>query len=153
MSDGYLCNLIISICIFTRKGICMSTRYATIAIIATIFVAIAIQSRSQGDDSDPMQQYSRQQQEYDRQMAKNRTAFDKDIKQREEAWMQAKQQQQKEAELQVRFEKLLGKWEEQAQRFDRILDAMENNNSTEKHSNFQQGCRGSRSLMIHRCRK
>ncbi len=57
--------------------------------------------------------------------AKYKKKLEEDSKQREEAWAKTKSQLDKQDELQTRFERILNKWEEQAERQDLILESQE----------------------------
>jgi septal ring factor EnvC (AmiA/AmiB activator) len=110
-----------------------------IAVVALLLAGVAVGSQTYGQDVDVWQQYRKQQEEYQKgleeykrqqaqyqkRMAEHQKLMEEDTARRKQAWETAEKQQKIEGELQARFEKILDKWEEQAKRYDRILDAME----------------------------
>lgn len=101
-------------------------------VILCVFVGAGCRRPSQDNHSDAWKQYQKQQADYvkqktdyDRQIQEYQKSMEAYTKRTEADWAIAEQQQQKDTELQARFEKLLVKWEEQATRYDHILAAME----------------------------
>ena len=110
--------------------------YVMLIVILCVFVGAGCRPSSQDNHSDAWKQYQKQQADYEADKAKQKEDYalqiqeyqklmEANAKRTELAWAIAEKQQQKDAELQARFEKLLVKWEKQAARYDHILGAME----------------------------
>jgi len=79
--------------------------------------------------ADAWAEYNRQAQEETRLKKEAWTQYQKEMdeetRRKKEAWATFDAQLEKDGELQDRYEKVIAKWEAQAARFDRVLDAME----------------------------
>ena len=99
------------------------------AALIAAFAGMALPGCSRESQADAWAEYNRQAQEETRLKKEAWTQYQKEMdeetRRKKEAWATFDEQLEKDGELQDRYEKVIAKWEEQAARFDRVLDAME----------------------------
>ena len=103
--------------------------FILVAALCALCAGLPLPSAAQNTEADAWAEYQRQAQEETKlkqaAWAKYQKDQDEEARRKEASWAKWDEQQAKDAEHQARFEKLLVRWEEQATRYDRILDAME----------------------------
>lgn len=111
----------------------------SVIILAALFVASAglpVRGFAQDPSAEAWAEYQRQAQEEaelkKEAWAKYQKDQDAEAKRKEESWAKWDEQMNKDQDLQARFEKIIVKWEEQAARYDRVLEAMEKQFGVEK---------------------
>ena len=107
-------------------------------ILTALFASCAglpLRGFSQDPQADAWAEYNKQAQDEARLKKEAWEKYQKDqdeeAQHKKEAWAAFDEQMNKDRELQDRYEKIISKWEEQAIRFDHVLDAMEKHFGTE----------------------